>query len=573
MRKRVPFVSSLFSSNSNSGHMKNWILSLTVFISLTHASYAQVAMVSDIYGGPVSSIPDFLYATSDKVYFTGEHGIFGVEMWEHTTAGSVILNYEVNSSGSSSTSAHFAEFNGKIYFQGYENVYGNELYEYDGLTAPVRISDMNPGSANSIPSEMTVLNGKLYFSGVGPGNDYELFVYDGINPPSMVSDINTTGSAYVSGLKVFNGKLYFSATNGGNGYELYEYDGVNPPAMLIDINSGPANSFPKDFTVFNNKLYFNADNGINGAELWMYDGTNNPSMVVDMIAGSGSFDPRYFYVYNGALIFSGIDAVLGNELWQYDGVNTPTMIFDINTNPSVGLHNSHPRHFIEYNGILYFRATDELHGRELWGWNGATDPELIEDINPGTAHSSEDWNLNATKRMVVFNGNLVFAANNGVIGEELFKYTGCLVNASVNQTGSTLSANQTGDTYQWVDCTTGTAISGETNQTFTPATSGDYSVVITDGLCIDTSDCFTYSVAGIENYAVNKMLVYPNPAQTNLTIQTTENILSIKIFNSTGALVRTENKNVFSVETLPVGIYLMQVQTENEVGTVRFIKD
>jgi ELWxxDGT repeat protein len=532
---------------------------------------AQLTMISNIYTGSTSSTPDFLYPFNGKVLFTADHETFGVEQWALNPSGSVQLNYEVNTAGSSSSSGHFCEFNGKVYFQGYEDVYGSELYEYDGITAPIRVSDINPLSTNSLPSGMVVFNGKIYFSAIGPGNDYELYEYDGVNPPALVANINPTGNSFPLELTVFNSKLYFRANDGVNGIEIWEFDGTNPPAMLLDINPGANHSTPQGFAVFNNNLYFGADNGVNGSELWMYDGTNPPAMVVDMIAGSGSFNPLYLYVFDGKLVFSAIDAVAGAELWQYDGVSNPTMVFDINTNPSVGLHNAHPRHFIEYNGRLFFRATDETHGRELWSWDGVNDPEFMVDINPGTAHSSEDWNLNATKRMVVQEQKLILGANNGVVGEELFAF--CWVNTTVTENNLVLTVSQTGAVYQWMDCNAFAPIAGETGQTFTPSVDGDYAVVVTNGDCIDTSDCYSIVGLGIGESARADFNVYPNPTNSNVTISGTETIEQIVIYNAAGQVVQTETHATFSVENLPAGVYILRVQTEEGISGVRLVKE
>lgn len=553
--------------------MKKILLSIFAITLIFSSADSQVNLVSDIYPIPSSSIPDWLYVYNDKVYFTADDAVNGIEVWEYDGSNAPTMLANINPTSSSMGSAHFCEFNGNLYFAGYEDVYGTELYEYDGTNPPVRISDINPGSTNSVPRDLVVFNGKLYFYAVGPGNDYEFYVYDGINPPSLVANINPTGNSYPSGFTEFNSKLYFNANDGVNGIELWEYDGTNPPAMLLDINPGANNSIPQYFKAYNNKLYFSADNGVNGIELWMYDGTNPPAMVVDMIPGTSSFDPRYFFDYNGKLIFSAIDAVAGNELWQYDGVNNPTMVFDINTNPSIGLHNSHPRHFIEYNGLLYFRAQDQTNGRELWAWNGVNDPALIEDINPGTAHSSEDWNLSWNKRMVVLNGKLVFAADNGVVGEELFEYTGCLVNAAVTESNLVITATQSGATYQWINCSDSSHISGATNQSFTATADGDYAVIVTDGACIDTSACTTIMGLGLNQNSDNKTVVFPNPTNANLTIQTAEKIEMISIYNTAGKLVQSEIKNTFSVENLQAGIYFLKIQTEAGIATSRFAKE
>lgn len=68
-------------------------------------------------------------------------------------------------------------------------------------------------------------------------------------------------------------------------------------------------------------------------------------------------------------------------------------------------------------------------------------------------------------------------------------------------------------------------------------------------------------------------VVYPNPATSHLTVKTDEEIKSISIYNSLGALVQTEKTNTFSVEQLPAGIYISQIKTEKGTSTIRFIKE
>ncbi|MBK9191746.1 MAG: T9SS type A sorting domain-containing protein [Crocinitomicaceae bacterium] len=160
----------------------------------------------------------------------------------------------------------------------------------------------------------------------------------------------------------------------------------------------------------------------------------------------------------------------------------------------------------------------------------------------------------------------------GTVDNFVAKFGTCGLDLSVSLSGATLTANQSGASYQWMDCNAFAPVGGATSQSFSPSADGDYAVIITQGSCKDTSNCTTVSGVGINEINKNFFTVYPNPAQTNLTVQTTENILSINIFNSAGTLVRTENKNTFSVESLPAGIYLMQIQTENEIQQSKFIK-
>lgn len=70
------------------------------------------------------------------------------------------------------------------------------------------------------------------------------------------------------------------------------------------------------------------------------------------------------------------------------------------------------------------------------------------------------------------------------------------IDPSVTQINTTLSADYSRAVYQWIDCASSEFIEGETSQSFTAKVDGSYAVIITDGECVETSDC--YSVIGME---------------------------------------------------------------------------
>jgi len=70
---------------------------------------------------------------------------------------------------------------------------------------------------------------------------------------------------------------------------------------------------------------------------------------------------------------------------------------------------------------------------------------------------------------------------------------------AVTQTGTTLTADAAGFSYQWVDCENNNApISGETNQSFTPMNTGNYAVEVFSATCSSLSDCFLIDYTSIE---------------------------------------------------------------------------
>ena len=71
-------------------------------------------------------------------------------------------------------------------------------------------------------------------------------------------------------------------------------------------------------------------------------------------------------------------------------------------------------------------------------------------------------------------------------------------------------------------------------------------------------------------------LIYPNPVSDKLTVEATESIKSVEIYNMLGALVYCEqdhnNKMEISTGDLPAGMYFIRVTTKNEMQVLRFMK-
>lgn len=77
--------------------------------------------------------------------------------------------------------------------------------------------------------------------------------------------------------------------------------------------------------------------------------------------------------------------------------------------------------------------------------------------------------------------------------------------------GTTITANQSGATYQWIDCSTMQPIFGQTASFYNPPVTGDYAVEVTYGNCVDTSACYTVDYTGIEELNSDLVKIYPNP--------------------------------------------------------------
>jgi hypothetical protein len=84
---------------------------------------------------------------------------------------------------------------------------------------------------------------------------------------------------------------------------------------------------------------------------------------------------------------------------------------------------------------------------------------------------------------------------------------------TISGSGMTATVAQaTGATYQWIDCATGQAVAGATNQSFTATTAGSYKVAVTTACASDTSACVNLAPTGIAKPEWARGInVYPNP--------------------------------------------------------------
>jgi ELWxxDGT repeat protein len=444
----------------------------------------QVVLVKDIRPG-IRGSTSFLNSFAlfnNKLYFSAFDGVNGSDLWvtDGTTAGTRLVK-ETNSSLGFNPD-NLTVFNNKLYFSANDEVNGTELWVSDGTNAGTQlVKDINPGSSNgypnqSFPNNFTKFNNKLYFSADDGVNGRELWVTDGTSGGTqLVKDINpgtnangpNNSSPY--GLTEFNNKLYFSATN-ANGSELWVSDGTtNGTRLLKNINPGAKSSAPTNFTEFNNKLYFVASNEISGREIWVTDGTSaGTQLLKDIFPGSTSYisyysnAPSNLTVFNNKLYFNannGLNNRNNRQLWVSDGTTTGTQLitdlipyngFDptgftefnnklyfatseglwVSDGTTAGTQllksvylgfgpSGNDFQFTEFNGKLYFSSVDDepFTGTELWVTDGTTaGTQLVADINLGR-NSSDPFQL------TVVGDELLFIANNGISGRELFKLT------------------------------------------------------------------------------------------------------------------------------------------------------
>ncbi|HPS83048.1 MAG TPA: T9SS type A sorting domain-containing protein [Bacteroidales bacterium] len=137
------------------------------------------------------------------------------------------------------------------------------------------------------------------------------------------------------------------------------------------------------------------------------------------------------------------------------------------------------------------------------------------------------------------------ATSNGCPTVYMINLNFTTLDASIINYGGTLSAVESSATYQWMYCDS-LIISGETFQSFTPVTNGDYAVIVSKYNCTDTSVCISVTNAGADEiFPEKKFNVFPNPAFGNISVSVsgTNDDVFVLIRDASGDLVERYDIN------------------------------
>ena len=154
----------------------------------------------------------------------------------------------------------------------------------------------------------------------------------------------------------------------------------------------------------------------------------------------------------------------------------------------------------------------------------------------------------------------------------------CSVDVSTTSTGNTITANQTGATYQWLDCDSNyTEIPGATNQSYIATSNGEYAVIVSSGGCIDTSDCVRVTSANVKDHSkANHYGLYPNPTTSLVTISNySTSINKVSILSVRGQLLKSYVPNSASIDMsdFPKGLYIVRLRDGDKTVSQKLIKE
>lgn len=295
---------------------------------------------------------------------------------------------------------------------------------------------------------------------------------------------------------------------------------------------------------------------------------------VDLLS-SGSLNIAYdagLLAYLGDGIFQSLDTGATTIAFEYLGqMDTVWVDMPNDSSAVVAAFDYNVDLICASDSVQFENSSLGLVTDQTWNFPGGT-PLSSTLSNPQVTYSSVG-NYDVTLITTFVNGVDTLILNDLVQ----------VVNApdtSVTDNGASLSVDEPGMTYQWIDCTNGNLpISGASDQEFFPTDDGDYAVMISNGACVRTSNCHQWLGTGINSNSTDlNIVVVPNPTQGYFEIIFSKVEIDIQ-FVISDAIGRTVlEDNYQSTDKLelyldePPGIYYLNVTIGQQSKVFKLIK-
>jgi len=397
----------------------------------TYPGQSNTFTASEPYG--FAALPDdtvlFAASRTDPTTFVREQGLWRTD---GTEAGTVPVVASFGAGFQTSAPGGMTAFGGQVLFAAGDQSGNRILWVTDGTeanTVPVQTSTFQ---SIAFPRDFTVFDGPLVtspfviFTADDGADGRAIWRYDAVNGPQLVSAFGVTpGSGSITEIVRLDTIAVFAGDNGdGTGPRLWRTSGDTGSTTAFEVYDSP--SFvpvtnPANLTVADGRLFFTADGLPGETALWRSDGTDFGTFRL----GSSLSGVSRMVASGGDVFFVNFDGV-SRELWTSDGEKIG-IVKEIN--PTGDAFPAGAINAAEFDGALLFAADDGIHGTELWKSDGtAAGTQLLKDIdaeNGDGIDAFSDGNGSGSYISAAIIGNtFFFAADDGVHGTELWRRDG-----------------------------------------------------------------------------------------------------------------------------------------------------
>lgn len=280
---------------------------------------------------------------------------------------------------------------------------------------------------------------------------------------------------------------------------------------------------------------YDMNGNLTNQSFFFFDGTN-------YLINNGT---NYSYDANGNLI-EIVNFFSNNSTIENDAVDS--IFYDVNNNPTTYLS-----YFLN-NGVL------ELGNKTVTSYNNNT-PTITYLLEENNGSLDSVFRLEYT----FINNNLTLLEGFPYVGNGFSSFaTGSFVYTYNTQGNLTLeeilfAGNVETTEYEY----------NQDNQVTKITNAGNFGGTLEIN---QITDYYFQSVASlIENNAIS-VSIFPNPTSDILTIQTQEEVKSIKIYNVNGKLVLKQKENSVNLDNFEGGTYTVLVETQNGIAQKTFVK-
>jgi hypothetical protein len=412
--------------------------------------------------------------------------------------------------------------------------FNNTLEDFSGNNRDAN-SPLNP--VNYETGENSDVNGAITIDG---SSDVSYDFWNDLTAFNSIS--NFTIAVWVK--KESSGNTYDNIFELGNG-ELF----------LRFLNQG-TNSFP-EYGYYSQTLNYYGSNGGPAGQTHSFWNDWHHIVLTSEVIGNN----RYFNLYvDGAAYYNNMISGTAQDaaiLFNTSAVNGSKMFLGYRPgNTNLDMYGS-MQDFYLYNRALSLTEVEAVY-------NGLCD-------SPATASATYSVCDHLT-----LNGQGYYTS--GTYTQNFYTASGCdsiltihvtvdeFPNAVIQPNGNALATQPGMDSYQWIDCSTGNPVSGANQSVYSPSASGNYAVVVNNGLCTDTSACFAYSTMGINETAEKEFLIYPNPATTHVEIKGIQTNGTVRIVDALGRQI-AEGSLDAPIQTgqLSEGTYTVIIESDGKI--------